>query len=272
MCKKNKKIIGVFDSGVGGLTVLKNFLTELPQYDYIYLGDTARVPYGNYSQKTIYQYSLEAVDFLFKKGCQLIILACNTASSQALRKLQQEYLPKNHPDKKILGVIIPLSEESAQYKKTGVIGTRATINSQVYAKEIKKLNPQAEVICQSTPLLVPIIEEINVSQDVTNKILKKYLRPLKQAKIDNLILGCTHYPFLIKDIRRIMGKNCQVSDPGLIIAEKLKDYLKRHPKFCQKDKRKGQRTFYLSDESNNFIQLGSKFLGEKIINYQIIDL
>jgi len=269
---KEKKIIGVFDSGIGGLSVFKHFLNKLPQYDYIYLGDTARVPYGNHSQETIYQYTKEAVDFLFSKNCQLIILACNTASSQALRRLQKEYLPKKYPQRRILGVIVPLAEEVSKKNKIGVIGTRATINSQAYNQEIKKINPQAEIISRSAPLLVPIIEEGNVSKDISNKILKKYLRPLKQANIQNLILACTHYPFLIKDIRRIMGKKCQVADPGLIVVEKLANYLKRHSEFTTMSKKKGSRFFYLTDKSDSFINLGSKFLGEKIDNWEVIKL
>lgn len=269
---KTKKIIGVFDSGLGGLSVLKHFLKKLPQYDYVYLGDTARVPYGNHSQETIYQYTKEAVDFLFSQNCQLIVLACNTSSSQALRRLQQEYLPKKYPNRRILGVIVPLAEEASKKNKIGVIGTRATISSRAYEQEIKKINPQAEIISQSAPLLVPIIEEANVSRAVSNKVLKKYLRPLKQANIKNLILGCTHYPFLIKDIKRIMGKNCQVADPGLIVADKLADYLNRHPEFAKNPKEKGERIFYLTDQSDSFISLGSKFLGEKIDNWKIVKL
>jgi glutamate racemase len=269
---KTKKIIGVFDSGIGGLSILKHFLKKLPQYDYVYLGDTARVPYGNHSQETIYSYTKEAVDFLFSQNCQLIVLACNTASSQALRRLQQEYLPKKYPKQRILGVIVPLAEEVSKNNKIGVIGTRATISSRAYEQEIKKINPKTEIISHSTPLLVPIIEEANVSRAVSNKVLKKYLRPLKQANIKNLILGCTHYPFLIKDIRRIMGKNCQVADPGLIVADKLADYLKRHPEFAQDATKKGERIFYLTDKSDNFISLGSKFLGEKIDNWEIVKL
>lgn len=269
---KENKIIGVFDSGLGGLSVLKHFLAKLPQYDYIYLGDTARVPYGNHSQETIYRYSKEAVEFLFKQNCQLIILACNTASSQALRRLQQEYLPNSYPDRRILGVVVPLAEEAALFNKIGLIGTRATVKSKAYEQEIKKINPQAQIISNSAPLLVPLIEEGNVSQDITRKILKKYLRPLKQERIKNLILGCTHYPFLLKEIKRIMGSYCQVSDPGLIVATKLQNYLDRHPEFISKNKKAGKRSFFLTDQSDNFIKLGEKFLGEKIENCQITKL
>lgn len=269
--KKNTSI-GVFDSGLGGLTVLKHFLKELPQYDYLYLGDTARVPYGGHSQELIYRYTKEAVDFLFSEGCRLVILACNTASSQALRRLQQEYLPKKYPDRRILGVIIPLAEYAAKNEKIGVIGTRATINSGAYENEIKKINKEARIISNSAPLLVPLIEEGLAGKDISNKILKKYLRPLKNEQIKTLILGCTHYPFLLRDARRIMGKNCRVPDPGKIVALSLGEYLERHENFKSSGANEGKRRFCLTDKPENFIKLGEKFLGQKIEDWQIISL
>jgi len=270
---KNKEIkIGVFDSGLGGLTVLKHFLKKLPQYNYLYLGDTARLPYGGHSQEVIYKYAKEAVEFLFAQGCQLIILACNTASAQALHRLQQEYLPNKYPDRRILGVIIPLAEKASAHKKVGVIGTRATISSNVYEQEIKKLNLKAEIYQNSAPLLVPLIEEGLAGKDVTNKILKKYLSPLKKENVDTLILGCTHYPFLLNDVRRIMGKNCDVFDPGAIVADSLKSYLDKHIEFKCTNNKLGDRNFFLTDRPENFILLGEKFLGEKINNWQIVSL
>lgn len=273
MLKNNEKnIIGVFDSGLGGLSVLKYFLKDLPQYNYVYLADNARVPYGNHSQETIYQYTLEAVDFLFKQGANLIILACNTASSQALRRLQQDYLVKNYPNRRILGVIVPLAEEAAKHNRIGVIGTRATINSKAYNLEINKINSQAEIITNSAPLIVPLIEDGPVSKDIIHKVLKKYLRPLKEKRVQELILGCTHYSFLLKDIRKIMGKECQVLDPGQVISLKLKDYLARHPEFSTTSIKKGSLQFYTTDNSEKFLSLGSKFLGQKIENYKITKL
>lgn len=270
--EEKTNIIGVFDSGLGGLSVLKQLLQELPNYNYLYLGDTARVPYGNHSQELIYKYTKEAVEFLFKKGCRLIILACNTASSQALRRLQQEYLPKEYPDRRILGVIRPLAEYAAKSDHIGIIGTRATISSQAYEHEIKKLNPQAVIVSNSAPLLVPLIEEGFAGKDVCNKILKKYLSPLKTKQVKSLILGCTHYSFLLKDIRRLMAKNCQVPDPGKIVATSLADYLQRHPELQTKQSQPGSRKFYLSDRPENFLLLAEKFLEQKIDNWQIISL
>lgn len=269
---KKNNTIGVFDSGLGGLTVLKHFLKKLPQYDYLYLGDTARVPYGGHSQEVIYRYTKEAVDFLFAEGCRLVILACNTASSQALRRLQQEYLPAKYPDRRILGVILPLAEYAAKSKKIGVIGTRATISSGAYEHEIKKINKEAQIISNSAPLLAPLIEEGFAGKDVSNKILKKYLHPLKNKKVETLILGCTHYPFLLKDARRIMGKNCRVPDPGEIVALSLGEYLERHPDFKSTGKLEGKRRFCLTDKPESFLKLGEGFLGKKIDDWQIISL
>ncbi|MDP3836560.1 MAG: glutamate racemase [bacterium] len=264
--------IGVFDSGLGGLTVLKHLLKELPAYDYLYLGDTARVPYGSRSADVIYRYTEEAVDFLFSKGCQLIILACNTSSSQALRRLQQEYLPKRYPDRRILGVIIPLAQAAAHNNNISVIGTKATISSGAYKEEILKINKKAAVHSNSAPLLVPLIEEGLAGKTATNMILKKYLQPLKLKRIKTLILGCTHYPFVINDVRRIMGKNCEVPDPGKIIATSLAEYLQRHPEFNTDNKSAGKREFYLTDEPKSFKVIAEKFLGSKIEHIDLIEL
>lgn len=268
--KKEKNIIGVFDSGLGGLSVLKNFLKLLPEYNYLYLGDNARVPYGEKSPEVIYDYSTQAVDFLFTKGCNLIIIACNTASAQALAKIQQEYLPKYYSNRRVLGVIRPLAEAAANSKKKniGVIGTRSTINSQTYTKEIKKINSKIKVESKASPLLVPLIEEGWSKKPETKMILKKYLHPLKTKQIEMLILGCTHYPFLIKDIRRICGKKIAVPDPGEIVAESLKIYLETHPELKLKKVKNPSRTFYSTDKNGLFKTLGEKFLGQKIDNFK----
>ncbi len=266
--------IGVFDSGLGGLTVFKHLLNQLPEYNYIYLGDTARVPYGEKSADTIYEYSREAMDFLFSRGCQLIIVACNTASAQALRRLQQEYLPAHHPEKRILGVIRPLAEKftNSGYHRIGVIGTKATISSEAYLKEIKNLDPQVFIEQNSAPLLVPLIENGWAKKPETKIILKKYLRPLKAKQIDALILGCTHYSFLIEDIRRIMGKRVNVPDPGEIIANSLATYLKRHPELNLKPTKSRSPLYYTTDTPASFRLLGEKFLDKQIDNIEQVDI
>lgn len=272
---KPKNIIGVFDSGLGGLTVFKYFLSELPKYNYIYLGDNARLPYGSKSSETIYNYTREAVDFLFKAGCNLIIIACNTASAQALSRLQEEYLPEHYPNRRILGVIRPLAETVAnnkKYKLVGIIGTKATINSNAYKLELEKINPAIKVEQHSAPLLVPLIEEGWLKKPETKMILKKYLHPLKTKQIDALILGCTHYPFLYKETVKIMGKKIAVPHPGEIIAASLQDYLKRHSELGLAPAAKPMRKYYTTDSPKLFKELAEKFLGQTIDNLEQADI
>lgn len=266
-------MIGVFDSGLGGLTILKYFLKQLPNYDYIYLGDNARAPYGSKSQEVIYNYTKEAVDFLFGQGCKLIIIACNSASAKALRRIQQEHLPsfakatKGKPQKRVLGVIRPLVETVAQdatIQRVGVIGTKATIESDVYKIELHKLNPGLQIFQQSAPLLVPLIEEGWLKKPETKMIFKKYLHPLKLKQIQALIPACTHYPFLLKEMQRIMTKRCKVLNPGEIVAKSLIDYLKRRPELGIQPSPNPQLEFYTTDDINKFRELGEKFLGQKI--------
>jgi len=267
-------MIGVFDSGFGGLTALKEFLRVLPDYDYIYLGDNARAPYGNKSDEVIYNYTGQALDFLFNKGCDLVIIACHTASAKALKKIQQEYLPARYPDKRVLGMVAPMAEEAvklSRYHKLGVIGTTATISSGVYKKELEKLRNDLEIYQEACPLLVPLVEEGWTGKPEARMILKKYLRPLKIKQIDTLILGCTHYPLMIKDISRIMGKNVKIINPAVVAAEKLADYLKRHGEIENKLSKNnlsageaGKLVFYTTDDVNKFKNFGQKFLGREI--------
>lgn len=271
---KANNLIGVFDSGLGGLTVLKKFLSQLPGYHYIYLGDNARVPYGDKSPETIYNYSVQALEFLFKKDCHLVIIACNTASAQALRKIQQNWLPINYPQRRVIGVIKPLAEASSRnknVKKIGIIGTKATINSKAYSKEIKGLNPKLKVYEQAAPLLVPLIEEGRVNKQETKIILESYLKPLKAKGVNSLILACTHYPFLEKAIKKIMGKNILVSDTGKIISASLKDYLLRHPEL-NIIKKRTSCDFYTTDNPNIFKKQAEKFLAQKIKSISKIKL
>jgi glutamate racemase len=268
-------MIGVFDSGFGGLTVLKAFAEKLSLYDFIYLGDNARTPYGNKSLGVIYDYTRQAVEFLFRRGAWLIILACNTASAKALRKIQQEWLPKHYPDRRVLGVVIPLSEVAAdisRYRRIGVIGTRATIESKVYEQELYKLDKRLSIYGQSCPLLVPLVEENWLKKPETKMILKKYLRPLKCKHIDTLLLGCTHYPFLKKDIQRIMGKNCHVIDAPSVVADKLEDYLQRHPEIEERLSKNSQLTFYTTDDTKRFRDFGEKFLCQRISHVRTVTL
>lgn len=274
-------MIGVFDSGLGGLTILKALLEKIPEYNYIYLGDSARTPYGGKSKEVIFSYTKEALDFLFQQGCELVIIACNTVSAKTLRQIQQEYLPKKHPDKKVLGVLIPAAEAVDEfYKKqknkkqkiAGVIATRATIDSKTYETEINKLDQDIRVITKATPLLVPLVEEGWANKPETKTILKKYLRPLKDRKIQTLILGCTHYPFLEKQIKQILGKNIKIINTPEAVAKRLVVYLEKHPEIEKKLKKEKLISFYTTDSKNKFKILGEKFLGQEIVDLKQIEL
>lgn len=236
----------------------------LPDYDYIYLGDSARAPYGNLSHEIIYDYTKEAVEYLFRNDCQLVILACNTASAQALRKLQREWLPDHYPERRVLGVIRPIAETLAgmvdSKKRIGVIGTRATIEAGVYTKEIEKqLKEKVDILETACPLLVPLIEEGFHKRLEMKKILRYYLRPLKNKKVDILINGCTHYELLHDIIQRIMGQRVTLLDSAEIVATSLKDYLKRHLEIESQLSREGSIDFLTTDSSERFDNLASQF-------------
>jgi glutamate racemase len=280
-------MIGVFDSGFGGLTIFKAIEKKLPQFDYVYLGDNARAPYGNHSQEVIYEYTLQAVDYLFGLGCDLIILACNTASAEALRKLQLEYLPaignaegvgqagipKKYPGKNILGVIRPLAEAASAVTKNKVIavmGTRSTVESKSYLRELQVQDRKIKVVQQACPLLVPLIEENWEKAPETKMILKKYIRPLKSHFPDTVILGCTHYGWLQKDIQRYFGKNIKVLDSGQIVADKLVEYLLKHPEYAKIKQSKSKTIFLTTDDYKRFENSAEKYLGRKIKAEHII--
>src|SRR4030042_1112600 len=247
---KKKYSIGVFDSGFGGLDILRGIIKKLPNYNYIYLGDTARTPYGSRSQEVVYDFTKQAVDFLFKAGCQLIILACNTASSEALREIQHEYLPKYYPGKKILGVIIPAAERAVEITKNhriGVIGTEGTINSRAFERELKKINPKIKVFQKACPLFVPIIEAGEQNSLATELVINNYFSYLIKKNIDTLVLGCTHYGLIENKIRRIIGGKINIVTEREVVAQKIKDYLKKHPKIEKTIKKERKVKFLTTD-------------------------
>ena len=267
-------MIGIFDSGLGGLDIMKEIIRKMPAYDFIYLGDTARVPYGNRSLEVVDNLTQKAIDFLLQKNCELIIIACNTASSQALHKIQNEYGLIKQGKKKVLGVLIPASEEAVkitQNKRIGVMATTGTVSSGSFPREIKKINPQIKVFSQACPLLVPLIEAGKQDSLTMKLILEKYLQPLIKKEIDTLILGCTHYGILEKLIKKIVGKQIKIIAEPNIVARKLKNYLWQHPEIEYKLSKKGQRYFYVTEANNNFQELGSKILGQNV-QMQKIDL
>jgi glutamate racemase len=268
-------MIGIFDSGFGGLTVMKEYLKKYPKYDYMYLGDQANTPYGSRSKEQVNKLVVQNIDFLVKKGCKLIIVACNTASADALRHVQGIY--KGKPT--ILGVLVPAVEEAlraTRFGNIGVIGTRGTIESNAYERELKKYESElykpkdgrakghVRVYQQACPLLVPLVEEGMIKHPITRMLLKKYLRPLKHAHADTLILGCTHYPLLQKEIERIMGKQCKVISSAKAAVDAIEEYFKKHPDVEKSITKKGKRTYYTTDSPERFEDLGSRFLGEKI--------
>ena len=258
-------MIGFFDSGLGGLTVFRAVAKELPDYDYIYLGDNARVPYGGRSPDIIYEYTKQAVDYLFQQGCQLIILACNTATSVALARLQKEYLPQNYPQRRILGVIRPAVEAALEMSfnnRIGVIGTEATINSQAFVKEFAKFHKDYIIYQQACPLLVPIIESGELAWEGLDSILEKYLAPLRKKAIGALILGCTHYSLIKDKIQYHIGKAVRLIAEDEVVPIKLKDYLWRHPELEKQLGRGKKRIFLSTASSQRFSELANMFLGE----------
>jgi len=241
--------IGVFDSGLGGLAIARAVIARLPQYDYLYLGDTKRVPYGGRSQETIHEFTSEALRYLFAADCQLVILACNTASAEALRKSQQEYLPVHYPDRRVLGVIIPTAEavfETGSPATVGVLATEATVESDAYGRELRRLSAEVSVRHRAAPLLVPLIE--HDGERYLDAVLNDYLADL--AGVDALVLGCTHYAWLKDRVRaRFPGP---VISPDEVVPEKLADYLARHPEIETKLGRGGDRQYHVTDACRSY--------------------
>jgi glutamate racemase len=267
--------IGVFDSGYGGLTILKSIMEQLPQYDYIYLGDNARTPYGSRSFDVVYQYTRQAVMKLFSMDCHLVILACNTASAKALRSIQQNDLPLFDPSRRVLGVIRPSIEKIPQYTKTGhvgILGTTGTVVSESYPLEIKKIAGDRIVVTQEAcPMWVPLVENDETCNPAADYFVRKNITNLfnKDPEIDTVILGCTHYPLLLPAIVKYLPDNVLLLEQGPIVAESLADYLIRHPEIDQNCSKNGSLRFLTTESVQNFesragIFLGSQLTAEKI--------
>ncbi|MPM59807.1 Glutamate racemase 1 [bioreactor metagenome] len=261
--------IGIFDSGYGGLTVLSEIKSLLPQYDYIYLGDNARAPYGNRSFEIVYKFTKDAVNWFFEQNCHLVILACNTASAKALRSIQQIDLPRIDPAKRVLGVIRPTVESVAGFTKTGHIGlfgTSGTIKSQSYDMEIAKLYPHLTVSGEACPMWVPLVENNEFDKPGADYFIKQHIDNLleKDDQIDTIILGCTHYPLLINKIKKFLPENIQVISQGKYVAESLKDYLLRHPEMENKCSKNSTVKYFTTDLPEKFVDMASLFLKENI--------
>ncbi len=263
--------LGIFDSGLGGLLIAKAIKNHMPSIDMVYLGDTLHVPYGNRSDEVIYDYCYKGIDFLFSQDCKLIIMACNTGSAAALRRLQQEYLPGRYPDRRILGVVVPTLEKAAEQKhqKIGLIATNYIIQSNIYKEELQKINPKIEIFSQATPLLVPMIE--NDGMHWVGPILRTYLQPLLDQKVQSVILGCTHYPMLKSIIKKEMGDDLILLSQDEIIPKKLEDYLKRHPEISEPMGSSGIQEFYITDVTDSY-ERSAHFIYNKEIVIQKADI
>ncbi len=267
--------IGVFDSGYGGLTVLREIRELMPQYDYLYLGDNARAPYGSRSFEIVYEFTLQAVHQLFQMGCHLVILACNTASAKALRTIQQKDLPQIAPNRRVLGVIRPTAECIGGITKTrhvGIMATPGTIRSCTYNMEIAKLFPDIVVTGEACPMWVPLVENFEYDSPGADYFVEKSIRHLLQRdeKIDSIILGCTHYPLLLKKILQYTPENVRVIPQGDYVAHSLQDYLVRHPEMEQKLTRNGTAQYLTTDQPEQFNQSAQIFLGQTIQASRII--
>ena len=261
--------IGVFDSGYGGLTILRQFRQLLPQYDYLYLGDNARTPYGTRSFEVVYEFTLQAVKKLFSMGCHLVILACNTASAKALRSIQMWDLPILDPGRRVLGVIRPTVEyigHLTQSRHIGVLGTSGTIKSESYVLEVRKLFPDIQVVGQACPMWVPLVEYNEAHSEGADYFVRKYIDALlkQDSRIDTVILGCTHYPLLLPKIKKYMPADITIVSQGELVAESLRDYLLRHPEmdvFCT---RTAHCTYYTTESEEKFAESASIFLNKSI--------
>jgi glutamate racemase len=260
--------IGVFDSGIGGLTVAKELIKALPNEDIIYLGDTARVPYGTKSERTVIAYSRSNAEFLISKGIKLLVVACNTASSVSIPSLRNEF------DIPVIGVIEPGAKKAVSVNKSGkigVIGTPSTINSSAYTKAIHNLNPEIEVYTKACPLFVPLADEGRTDGEIVEHIAEDYLSPIKNSGIDVLVLGCTHYPLLKNTLQKVMGAGITLVDSAEETASQIKSVLTQKDLLNDKSSI-SDREFYLTDVSDTFLSVAGRFLGEKIDKIEMVDI
>ncbi|MBO4244411.1 MAG: glutamate racemase [Bacteroidales bacterium] len=270
----NSAPIGVFDSGFGGLTILKKIVERMPGYDYVFLGDNARAPYGSRSFATVYNYTLQAVKKLFQLGCPLVVLACNTASAKALRTIQQEYLAKDCPQNRVLGIIRPTAEALGSITKTnkvGILGTAGTVNSQSYILETAKLFPEIKIFQQACPMLVPIVENNEIDTPGADFFVEKYLNLLfaQDPEIDTIVLGCTHYPLLINSFKKFLPPSVHIVKQNEIVAHSLQEYLFRHPDMDARISKNSSINYYTTDDSSLFDLSASVFMGAPVASTSI---
>jgi len=269
--------IGIFDSGYGGLTILDKIRKRLPEYDYVYVGDNARTPYGNRSFEVVYEFTLQAVQWLFKRNCPLVVLACNTASAKALRTIQQKDLPLLDPQRRVLGVIRPTVENAGKITRTrhvGVLGTPGTITSNSYPLEINKLYPDLIVEGEACPMWVPLVENNEYDKPGADYFVRQHIDNIlaKDSMIDTLILACTHYPLLKKKIRSFLPKTIRLVEQGKLVAESLEDYLRRHPSMEARCSKNATCRFYTTESEKKFATMASLFFKGKKIEVERINI
>lgn len=268
-CSRERGPIGVFDSGYGGLTILRQIRRLMPQYDYLYLGDNARTPYGTRSFDLVYEFTLQAVRYLFEQGCHLVILACNTASAKALRSIQQRDLPLLDPQRRVLGVIRPTVEVVGNISRTrhvGIMATPGTIRSHTYELEIAKLCPDIQVTGEACPMWVPLVENDEYDSPGADYFVSKRIESLlsRDPLIDSVILGCTHYPLLLGKIRQYMPAGVHIIEQGSYVAESLKDYLCRHPEMAERITTGGSARFLTTEQAETFQSKATVFMGQSL--------
>ena len=269
-CPMKAGAIGVFDSGYGGLTILRQIRRLMPQYDYLYLGDNARAPYGTRSFNIVYEFTLQAVRYLFEQGCHLVILACNTASAKALRSIQQRDLPELDPSRRVLGVIRPTVEVVGNKSKTrhvGIMATPGTVRSRTYELEIAKLSPDIHVTGEACPMWVPLVENDEYDSPGADYFVRQRIENLlrRDPLIDTVILGCTHYPLLLGKIRQYMPQDVCLIDQGPYVAQSLSDYLRRHPEMQERITTGGTARFLTTDQADDFQTKATVFMGEPLV-------
>ncbi|MBR5086502.1 MAG: glutamate racemase [Muribaculaceae bacterium] len=267
--------IGVFDSGFGGLSILREIRKTLPQYDYIFLGDNARAPYGNRSYQLVYEFTLQAVKHLFEQGCHLVILACNTASAKALRSIQQRDLANLDPSRRVLGVIRPTVEQIGKItttRKVGIFGTPGTVQSLSYDIEIAKMHPDIKVFSHACPMWVPLVENRESDGPGADYFIKKDVEALMAqcSEIDSVILGCTHYPLLYDKIKKYAPTDVKIIEQGPIVAQSLKDYLERHPEMEQRCSKGGTCIYSTTEDASRFSPLASIFVNHTVNAQHVI--
>ena len=267
--------IGVFDSGYGGLTILKEIRKRLPKYDYLYLGDNARNPYGSRSFEIVYEFTLQAVKALFERGCHLVVLACNTASAKALRSIQQNDLADIDPSKRVLGVIRPTVEVLPQFSQSrhvGLLATPGTVKSKSYSLELQKLAPEMKITEHACPMWVPIVENNEIDSPGAQYFIKKELNTLmtEDPEIDTIVLGCTHYPLMIEQIKKYIPEQVKVLCQGPLVADSLADYLNRHPEIETRLSTTASVTYLTTEHTEKFDSLGSIFLGKPVNSHTIV--